>query len=43
LVATWRLQQDNQPFSWETVKKYPPAVKIAREKANAGFPASLVE
>ncbi|PLW42637.1 hypothetical protein PCANC_11751 [Puccinia coronata f. sp. avenae] len=43
LVATWRLQQDNQPFSWETVKKYPPAVKIAREKANAGFPASLVD
>jgi len=43
LVGTWKLQQDNQPFDWETVKKYPPAVKIAREKANAGFPASLVD
>lgn len=43
LVATWRLSQDNQPLDWETVKKYPPAVKIAREKANAGFPASLVD
>ncbi|OAV93584.1 hypothetical protein PTTG_12089 [Puccinia triticina 1-1 BBBD Race 1] len=43
LVSTWKLQQDNQPLDWETVKKYPPAVKIAREKANAGFPASLVD
>ncbi|POW00053.1 hypothetical protein PSTT_13371 [Puccinia striiformis] len=41
LVTTWRLQQDNQPLDWDTVKKLPPAVKIAREKANAGFPASL--
>ncbi|KAI9621583.1 hypothetical protein H4Q26_015589 [Puccinia striiformis f. sp. tritici PST-130] len=43
LVTTWRLQQDNQPLDWDTVKKLPPAVKIAREKANAGFPASLVD
>ncbi|MBW0512429.1 hypothetical protein O181_052144 [Austropuccinia psidii MF-1] len=43
LVSTWRLQQDNQPLDWEVLKKYPPAISIAREKTMAGFPASLVD
>ncbi|KAG0148689.1 hypothetical protein CROQUDRAFT_75104 [Cronartium quercuum f. sp. fusiforme G11] len=43
LVNSWHLVQDNQPFDWQTIKKYPPAVKIAKQKADAGFPASLVD
>ncbi|KAH9814792.1 lysophospholipase [Melampsora americana] len=43
LIQSWDLTQDNQPFDWQTIKKYPPAVKIARQKADAGFPASLID
>ncbi|EGG10647.1 uncharacterized protein MELLADRAFT_115499 [Melampsora larici-populina 98AG31] len=43
LIQSWHLTQDNQPFDWQTIKKYPPAVKIARQKADAGFPASLID
>lgn len=39
----WNLTEKNSYTSWNSMKRYPEAIKQAKHKSRAGFTASLVE
>ncbi|KAG0148718.1 hypothetical protein CROQUDRAFT_692636 [Cronartium quercuum f. sp. fusiforme G11] len=41
--TVWNLTEDNGYISWNSIKRYPKAIKQAKSKSKAGFPASLVD